>query len=225
MVFITGTDTGVGKTLMTALVLTFNRLKVPDTLACKPFCSGSRSDVHIIEAVMDGEFSRAQINPFYYSAPLAPLIAARLGKGPQVKLSDCLRHLKQLKKNCRLLVVEGAGGLMVPLGESFSLLDLIIETRSKSLLVAPNRLGVINAILLNISVMKNSRAKNPIIFLMNQKKGDISARFNTLAVKSLLPDYKVFRIPYLGADPEVPAHLKKALKKIRKTLAKVSEEL
>ena len=77
IIFITGTDTGVGKTLLTGLLLHHLRQSGCHALAMKPFCSGSRADAEFLHAVQDGELTLDEINPFFFAEPLAPLVAAR----------------------------------------------------------------------------------------------------------------------------------------------------
>src|SRR5258705_9807549 len=77
IIFVTGTDTGVGKTLLTGLLLHHLRTEGCHALAMKPFCSGGRGDVEFLHALQDGELSEREINPFYFHEPVAPLLAAR----------------------------------------------------------------------------------------------------------------------------------------------------
>src|ERR1035441_2988306 len=77
IIFITGTDTGVGKTLLTGLHLHHLRQSGCHALAMKPFCSGSRADTEFLHTVQDAELAPEEITPFSISEPLAPLVAAR----------------------------------------------------------------------------------------------------------------------------------------------------
>jgi len=75
--FITGTDTGVGKTVLTALLVKFLRGRGVNAAALKPVCSGDRSDARKLFAVMDGALPLDKINPWHFRAAIAPLLAAR----------------------------------------------------------------------------------------------------------------------------------------------------
>ena len=77
IIFITGTDTGVGKTLLTALLLHHLRQTGVHALAMKPFCSGGRADVRLLQSLQRGELSDAEMNPFYFAEPIAPFVAAK----------------------------------------------------------------------------------------------------------------------------------------------------
>src|SRR4051812_49414340 len=118
IVFITGTDTGVGKTVVTALLLRHLRESGVKALAMKPFCSGGRSDAELLAALQEGEVSLDEVNPFYFSKPLAPWVAVKYEKGrKQVPLKTVLTKIFELKNRCEVLLIEGSGGLLVPLGE------------------------------------------------------------------------------------------------------------
>ena len=76
--FITGTDTGVGKTVLTALLTRFLRERGVNAAAFKPICSGGRDDACTLHAAMAGALTLAAINPWYFRAAIAPSLAARL---------------------------------------------------------------------------------------------------------------------------------------------------
>lgn len=157
IIFITGTDTGVGKTLVTALLLDFLRNTGCHALAIKPFCSGGLADVDLLDVVQNGELTTRQINPFYFQEPVSPLAAARKHRR-RVSLRAVIDHTRKIARHCDFLLVEGAGGLLVPLGEGFSILDLIVGLTREVIVVAPNRLGTINHTLLTIDKLRNSLA-------------------------------------------------------------------
>ena len=71
IIFVTGTDTGVGKTVLTAMLLTYLRKKGANALGMKPFCSGSRGDARLLRACQKGCLTLDEINPFYFDKPLA----------------------------------------------------------------------------------------------------------------------------------------------------------
>src|SRR2546421_10854607 len=95
ILFITGTDTGVGKTLMTGLLLHHLRSTGCRALAIKPFCSGGTADIEILHALQDGELTRNEINAFYFRDPIAPLVAARKGRR-KIPLDTVLDHIRRI---------------------------------------------------------------------------------------------------------------------------------
>ncbi len=158
IIFITGTDTGVGKTVLTGLLISHLRRKGHRAIAIKPFCSGGRGDAEILYSLQKGEVTLRQINPFYFHKPLAPLVAARMQKrrislqtvlGAIELVIDKLRDasgvararpgsLSVQRPSTSFLLIEGAGGLFAPLGEpslrdagAFTALDLIMALRER----------------------------------------------------------------------------------------------
>src|SRR5690349_6905609 len=123
IIFITGTDTGVGKTLLTALLLVHLRRQGRAALGIKPFCSGTRADVRLLRQAQDLQLTPSQINPFYFPEPLAPLVAARKHRRT-IHSDEILAHVAQSARRCQFLLIEGAGGLLVPLAKGFTTLDL-----------------------------------------------------------------------------------------------------
>src|ERR1700742_4055293 len=124
IIFITGTDTGVGKTIFTGLFVHHLRATGVHALAMKPFCSGGRGDVRVLRAMQDAELTEDEINPFYFPEPIAPLVSARQHKR-NISLNEVLRRINKIARQCECLLIEGAGGLMVPLGEKYFVSDVI----------------------------------------------------------------------------------------------------
>ncbi|MGH7954322.1 MAG: dethiobiotin synthase, partial [Limisphaerales bacterium] len=109
--FITGTDTGVGKTVLTVLLAYFLRERGVNAAALKPICSGGRDDARKIFAAMNGALSLDEINPWHFRAPIAPLPAARR-ENKKVKIAQVLAHARVMQKRFDILLIEGAGGLL-----------------------------------------------------------------------------------------------------------------
>ena len=128
--FITGTDTGVGKTVLTALLARFLRERGCQVAAFKPVCSGGRDDARALHAALGGALTLDEINPWHFRAPIAPsLAAAREGKS--VSLAQVLAHIRAARRNFNVTLVEGAGGLLSPLGEDFDSRDLMNALRAR----------------------------------------------------------------------------------------------
>src|SRR5476649_1528457 len=161
--FITGTDTGVGKTVLTALLVKFLRGRSVNAAALKPVCSGGRGDARKIFAAMDGALSLDEVNPWHFRAPVAPLLAARR-ENKKVKLSQVVAHARAMQKRFDILLVEGAGGLLSPLGENFNSRDLILALRAMPIIVAQNKLGAVSQILLTLEALpEKSRSKSRVV--------------------------------------------------------------
>ena len=111
--FLTGTDTGVGKTYVSALLVRALRRAGLDTAAMKPFCCGDREDALALHAACDGAVPLDIINPIWYATPASPYTAAKVENRP-ADLELVRRNFRQLRAQHRSLIVEGVGGWMVP---------------------------------------------------------------------------------------------------------------
>jgi dethiobiotin synthetase len=203
VIFITGTDTGVGKTVLTGLLLRHLRAHGVQALAMKPFCSGGRGDVRILQSLQKGELSDDEMNPFYFHAPVAPLVELRKTKG-NIPLSEVIKRIRSVEKKCERLLIEGSGGLMVPLGNGYLVEDLILKLKCQVIVVARNRLGTVNHTLLTVARLHatgigEDRIK---IVLMGGSAKDISTRTNESLLKSLLGEVEIQSLPNLGKSWE-----------------------
>lgn len=190
---ISGTDTGVGKTVLTALLVRHLRRQGINALALKPFSSGSRSDARILRAAQDSAPALDQINPFHFPEPVAPLVAARK-HNRKVSLQRVLDWIRQT--SCDHLLIEGAGGLLTPLGENFTLLDIINDLNATLVIVAPNKLGVINHTLLTLRAANRPAA----VILMSQLKADRSAKTNFAILQDLIAPCPIITFPFLKSE-------------------------
>lgn len=224
IVFITGTDTGVGKTLLTGLLLEHLRSSGVRALAVKPFACGSHGDGEILSEIQGGELPRELVNPVYYRQPLAPLAAARLS-GHGVELEDVMGSIEEAARRCDCLLVEGCGGLLVPLGEGFSLLEMIRWTgdRSEVLVVAGDKLGVINHVLLTLRVLNQEKICCAGVILTKQFSSDPSNRTNGAILSELIVPVRITSVKYLGKGMDDAGKIKASAKKIQKTLAQICE--
>jgi dethiobiotin synthetase len=219
--FITGTGTGAGKTVLTALLLRHLRRKGRQALAVKPFCSGSRDDARLLQRLQKEDLTLAETNPFFFKPPLAPWVAACAGHGPRISLGHALRQIRRLAKRCEILLVEGSGGVLAPLGRHYAAAQIISRLGCETVIVAPNCLGTINHTLLTAKYLQTIAAKGLKIVVMSQKRPDLSSRSNINAICELLPGIPVFSLPYLGREASKMRGVKKSEKKVKKILAHV----
>jgi dethiobiotin synthetase len=197
--FITGTDTGAGKTVLTALLARFLRERGVSVAALKPICSGGRSDARALHTALNGALTLDEINPWHFRAPIAPLLAARR-ENQRVKLSQVLAHARAMQKRFDVLLVEGAGGLLSPLGANFNSRDLIAALRATPVVVCPNRLGAVNQVLLTLEALpKNLRAKTRVV-LMSPPKPDAATNTNGKLLAEFLGAGKIFPWPWPGGN-------------------------
>ena len=220
IIFITGTDTGVGKTLLTGLLLHHLRRNGCHALAMKPFCSGSRADIEFLRAVQDGELTPGEITPFFFAEPLAPLVAARRHHR-SIRLPAVLRRIRRVAGRCQCLLIEGIGGLLVPLGEGFTVRDLIAKLDCEVIVVSRNRLGTINHTILTGDALQHIGIKGLKMVLMSSAEEDSSTGSNGRILAELLAPTPVFAVGFLGRNPLRFEALKNSEKKLKKTLARI----
>lgn len=151
--FITGTDTGVGKTYFTVLLARAARRAGFDTAALKPVCCGSRADVDLLRAAAGDELSADDINPLWFQASAAPLVAARR-ENREVDFHALGAWFRRQQARRRSLLVEGAGGWLVPLADGKTVADLAALIDLPVLVVAANRLGCLNHAFLTVESIR-----------------------------------------------------------------------
>jgi dethiobiotin synthetase len=220
LIFVTGTDTGVGKTVLTALLLRHMRGQGIHALAMKPFCTGSRSDVELIQEIQNCALPPHLANPFYFPDPVAPLVAARR-HGKRIPLSRVIDRIHQAASRCDCLLVEGAGGVLVPLGPGYSVADLIRNLPCEVFVVARNQLGTINHTLLTVGLLKTMPDKQVRVVLMGRRRNDPSTPDNERVLRELAAPAKVFSVDFLGSKPLHMKALQEKHKNVKKILARI----
>jgi dethiobiotin synthetase len=221
ILFVTGTDTGVGKTVLTAMLLAFLRERGGRVLAMKPFCSGAREDARLLHGLQRGCLTLDEVNPFYFEKPLAPAAAGQ-GRGQNMPLKAVLGKIHAAADRCDLLLVEGVGGVMVPLASDYTVRDLIGRLECKTIVVCPNRLGTINHTLLTANALQDAGIKEFTISMMGVKNPDISAASNPRMIRRMLPSTPVFCVPYLGNRAGTAGGVKRNVKYLKIMLAQLA---
>jgi dethiobiotin synthetase len=196
--FITGSDTGVGKTVLTVLLARHLRAGGVRVRAVKPLCSGGRDDAAALRVAQGGELTLDEINPWHFRAALAPLVAARRERR-KVRPADVRRFLREAAAKADVLLIEGAGGLLSPLGEDFDARDLIVPFWATPLIVVPDRLGAINQALLVVSSLPAAVAPRAQIVLSATVTPDGSARTNLGILGEKLGKERVHHLPRLSS--------------------------
>ena len=209
--FITGTDTAVGKTYVTAALLTELRRRGVSAAAFKPIAcgKGGRHDAEIYAAIMDHEQPLDVINPIYLRHPLAPSVAAKIERKP-VDLHKILRAYQQLAADYSVVLVEGAGGLLVPIRENYFVADLAKALKLQLVIVARLGLGTINHSLLTVRQANASGLKIAGLVLNDTVGGPqgLAERTNI----RVLP--KLCKVPLLGVVPHGKIGLPAATRRI-----------
>ena len=162
--FVTGTDTEIGKTLVTTGLLHACRRHELSAIGMKPVAAGAtphdgrlvNEDVEAILAASSVEADRALVNPYLFSPPIAPHIAASEANATidADHVVDCMRQLAAMAD---VVVVEGVGGFRVPLRDGFDTADLACKLGLPIILVVGLRLGCINHALLTAEAIRARR--------------------------------------------------------------------
>lgn len=161
--FITATDTGVGKTYVTALIARTLCEAGKSVGAYKPVCSGAEADadgrpcwgdVEMLTAAIGRRFDSERICPLRFQAPLAPNVAARR-EGAQIDFERLCEGARWWQGRVEILLLEGVGGLLCPLTERETIADLVGALGYPLLVVARLGLGTINHTLLTIEAARS----------------------------------------------------------------------
>jgi dethiobiotin synthetase len=157
-VFITATDTGAGKTYIAcsiARALKSNNISVG---VMKPIASGSKSDAKkLLKAAAIIE-PLENVNPVFLKYPLAPLVSARLER-KDINLKHVWQNFKYFRKKYDFTIVEGIGGVLVPIKNNYSVLEMIKDFNLPVIVAAKPKLGTINHTLLTIEKLRENSIK------------------------------------------------------------------
>ena len=156
-IFITGTDTGVGKTVVAGGIAAALKCRNTDIGVMKPLESGCRlkdntllpEDALLLKEMSGSSDPLEKICPYRFKNPVAPGVAAKM-EGIEIKLDELNNLYLELEEKHDMMIVEGAGGLLVPVYENFLYSDLIKLFDLPIIVVAASKLGVINHTLLTV---------------------------------------------------------------------------
>jgi dethiobiotin synthetase len=152
--FVTGTDTHVGKTFVACALIAALRARGLRVAVMKPIETGVREQPDDALALRSAAADPAPLDticPIRLRAPLAPSVAARL-EGRTIDPDDLARRIKARAADADLLLVESAGGLLVPIAGTFTMADLASRRALPVLIVGANRLGTVNHMALTARV-------------------------------------------------------------------------
>lgn len=154
-IFVTGTDTGVGKTMAAAALALFLRGRGLKVGVCKPAETGVEdpdglgADASMLQWAAGSVDKPDSISPYRFRAPLAPWLAAK-EEGVRIDPAVLAEAVDNISKEKDFVIVEGAGGLMVPVNGGYLMADLARDVGLPLLIVSPPRLGTINHTLLTV---------------------------------------------------------------------------
>lgn len=206
---VTGTDTGVGKTWITCLLVREMRRLQLRTGAYKPVCSGAETDASGNIFWSDVEFLRDAcgdsppvdlVCPQRYQAASAPNVAAAQEQRHVDNLL-LLQGIEAWRPLVDYLIIEGAGGIFCPLSDSTTVLDLAAQLKTAVIVVAANRLGVINHTRLTVEATQTF-GLSVVAIVLNEvtppelSVADASLMTNAMQLQKWIPTVPIFRCAF-----------------------------
>lgn len=153
-IFVTGTDTEVGKTHVAGLIIRQLREKGINVGVMKPVATGSRNDAIFLKRVAEVNDPLDLINPVFLKKPLAPWIAAGID-GKRIDTSSIWDAYSILKKKYEFIIIEGIGGLLVPITRKVYIIDIAKRFGFPLVIVSRPGLGTINHTLLSVNYARD----------------------------------------------------------------------
>ena len=211
---ITGTDTGVGKTLVAGAIADWFRRRAYRVAVLKPVATGCvrrreglvSEDAEFLAHCADTKFPLDVVCPQRYPEPLAPAVAAERA-GQPVDWEAIQRSIDAMSRESDVMIVEGVGGLMVPMDAKHTFKDVAIWLRSPTIVVARPALGTINHTLLTVDALRAAKVKVAGV-VVNRYPPDVTGiaeetnpraieRWGKVSVLCLVPEEKLggLRLP------------------------------
>ena len=151
--FLTGTDTNVGKSYVAALIVRALRAAGRNSVGLKPICCGGREDAELLHAAAEGAISLNEINPVWLRTPAAPFTASLI-ENRAIDLDLVRETFARARQTYESVIVEGVGGWLVPITRDFSVADLAVEFGLPVAIVVANKLGALNHALLTVESVR-----------------------------------------------------------------------
>lgn len=207
--FITGTDTGVGKTLVTAALALHLKKRGLSVGVMKPIETGvapaktTQSDAARLRAILDSEETLGAICPYPFELPVAPLAAAQASK--QTIQPDTIgRVYRLLASRYDYMVVEGVGGVHVPITPTFDVGAMIKQFRLPVVVVGRSGLGGINHALLTIEALRRNNI--PILALILNRTQSVRSAIARMQERTTIEILRAHAgVPVLGPLPYEPS--------------------
>ena len=206
--FITATDTDIGKTYVCAgLAHSLKKLDI-DVGIMKPFACGvkqktgfSSNDLTILSKAAMVNDAEELLNPFFFPIPASPYTAAK-NFGVKIDIDYLMKCFRKLDKIHDVMLVEGIGGIMTPILKDYAIIDLIKDLEANTIIVTSSKIGTINHTIMTCNMCKNMKipVKGLIInnfdstgYPMSDLERDLSA-LTDLPVLCSLPHMQKFNL-------------------------------
>ena len=202
--FITGTDTGIGKTWSTVALMQYFKDQGKTVIGMKPIASGCdeiggrlrNEDALLLQKHATVTLPYQDINPYAFALPVSPHIAAEKS-GVDIKLDEIVMKYQQLEEQADVVLVEGVGGWKVPLNSHQDIADLAQQLALPVIVVVGMRLGCINQAKLTFAAMQQAGVKchGWIASCVEKDMLMLDENIQTLCLSTELPLLAVF--PYM----------------------------
>ena len=216
-IFVTGTDTNVGKTYVSCLLIRKLRAEGFTVGAYKPVCSGAEfdgdgrpfwSDIEALRSAAGAELPLDLICPQRFLAAVAPNVAAEL-EGSTVSNDLLLNGYAAWTTKVDALVVEGAGGVFCPLSDELTVLDLATQIQAPVIVVAANRLGVISHTRLTVDRIRQSGLRVAAVILNEAQApepADPAISTNSSQLSHWIPNVAILHLEFQGEAIRILHH-------------------
>ncbi|WP_227935310.1 dethiobiotin synthase [Alkalihalobacillus deserti] len=200
--FVTGTDTGVGKTVISGGIAGVLKDEGMDVGVFKPMLSGMKrddpeSDSYWLKKLSKTSLTLEEITPFQFDEPLAPGVAQELEE-KHIGLEDIVKHWNVIREKHEFFIVEGAGGISVPLGKGFLVSDVIKALNLPIIIVARPNLGTINHTFLTVEyARKLGITVSGIIINGMSETPDLAEQTSPKVMEEMCA------VPILGITPKI----------------------
>ena len=195
-IFITGTDTGVGKSIFSALLALSYLNKGKKAVISKPIQTGKDKDTEFLARLTNHRIPI--FNTYSFKLPAAPLVAAR-HEDKKIDVKKIISDIRKLEYEFDCVIVEGIGGIAVPIIDTYLLADLIKDLNYPVVVVARPTLGTINHTVLTIEFLK-SRKLNVLGFVVSgydEKANDPVIKTAPEEISRITKISCLMKIPYL----------------------------
>ena len=195
-IFVTGTGTEIGKTVIAGGIAACLKDSGIDVGVMKPISSGDTADAEFLKHTAQVDDDLSTINPIYLRHPLAPSVAARI-EDREIDLSDIETAFATLQQKYDVVIVEGVGGIAVPIQDDFLVVHLINRLRLPILIVAQVGLGTLNHTLLTVAFARqfNLQIVGIVLNGLTPETAGIAEATNPVEIE------KLTGIPVIGVVP------------------------
>ena len=184
--FVTGTDTGVGKTHIAARLLHLLRASGVHCAGMKPICCGDRRDAETLLAAGSDCATIDEVNPVWLKTPAAPIVGTLMEK-VTIDIGQVLTAFHAVQERVEHVIVEGVGGWLVPIRSDYFVSDLAAAMKLPIVVVAQNRLGCLNHAALTVRSVSAHQLRCVGLVLNNtERTSDIAALTNADILERIL---------------------------------------